>query len=249
MELTWSTFFLEIVNFLVLVWLLKRFLYRPIMNVVTQRKAEIDKAMADAQALRGEAKTLLDQYHNRLADWEREKEGAKAKLRDELNAEGVRRKADLLASLEEEREKARVLEARRMSEVARASEVAALAQAARFAARLLSRVAGPELESRLVDFTAEELSALPEEQQQALREACTGADLPVKITSAYPLNQRQRTHVTQAIGRFFERPVPCEFSEDSCLMAGLRIAMGAWVLQANLQDELKFFAEFTPHVG
>ena len=39
MELDWTTFILEIINFLVLVWILHRFLYQPVMNVIAQRRA------------------------------------------------------------------------------------------------------------------------------------------------------------------------------------------------------------------
>ena len=51
MELSWSTFILEAINFLVLVWILKRFLYKPVLDVIERRKAGIEKIQADAKAL------------------------------------------------------------------------------------------------------------------------------------------------------------------------------------------------------
>lgn len=247
MELNWSTFILEIINFLVLVWILKRFLYRPVMNVIAQRQAAIQKTLTDAQALRREAQDLQEQYQNRLADWEREKEKARAQLHEEINAERTRQMSRVLASLEEEREKARVLEERRRSEWERESEEVAFAQAARFASRLLSRLAGPELECRLVDLVVADLSTLPEDKQQSLRTAFAQAQQALTITSAYPLSERQRDQLTQVLTRVLAQNVSCEFIEDSDLMAGLRIVMGSWVLQANLRDELRFFAAMTPH--
>jgi F-type H+-transporting ATPase subunit b len=246
-ELNWSTFILEIINFLVLIWILKRFLYRPVMNLIAQRKAGIDKAGADAQTLRREAQALQEQYENRLAEWEREKEKARAQLHEELSAERAREMSRLRASLDEERAKARVLEERRRGESERKSEEVALAQAAQFASRLLSRAAGPELERRLVDLVAEDLSTLSENKQQRLRTAFAQAQEALTITSAYPLSETHRDRLTQVLAKVLAQNVFCEFIEDPKLMAGLRIVMGSWVLQANLQDELRFFAAMTSH--
>ena len=52
MELDWTTFILELVNFVVLVWILNRFLYRPVMNVIDQRKAAIQRTLAEAETTR-----------------------------------------------------------------------------------------------------------------------------------------------------------------------------------------------------
>ena len=49
MEFDWTTFALEVVNFLVLVWLLKRFLYRPVLACSTRRRAEVERHMAEAR--------------------------------------------------------------------------------------------------------------------------------------------------------------------------------------------------------
>ena len=73
MELDWSTFILEIINFLVLVWLLKRFFYKPVLNVINRRREQIQKKISDAEGVRHEAESLKSDYENRLAGWEDEK--------------------------------------------------------------------------------------------------------------------------------------------------------------------------------
>ena len=74
MELNWSTFLLEIINFLVLVWILKHFLYKPILDVIARRRAGIEDRLAKAQQLHDEANTLKTEYENRLVDWEHERQ-------------------------------------------------------------------------------------------------------------------------------------------------------------------------------
>lgn len=243
MELNWSTFLLEILNFLVLLWILKRFLYKPILETIARRRAAIEKTLADARELSNEAQVLKSRYENRLAEWEQEKEAGREDLRREVAKERERQLAALVAELEKEREKARVLEERRQEDCLRKYQATCLEQDARFVSRLLSRLVGPELEERLFDLVLEQLEGLPAAQRDAIRLACEeGADQTM-VVSAYPLDERRREVLARKLGLLLGIPVSCRFSEDAALMAGLRITMGAWILHANLQDELKSFTE------
>ena len=126
MELDWTTFALEILNFLVLVWVLKRLLYRPVLKVIADRKAEIQNRLSDAERLREEAQSLREQYENRQAEWNREKDTVRNRMVEEVNAERGRRLTALQASLEEEREKARAVNERRLADLTRQAEHAAI---------------------------------------------------------------------------------------------------------------------------
>lgn len=243
MELDWTTFVLEIINFLVLVWVLTRLLYAPVLNVVAQRKADIQKTLSDADTLRQEAQTLREQYEHRQSDWNREKETARNRMLEEVTAEKARLLAGLQASLEQEREKSRALEERQLTDLTRQVEDAAMTQGGLFAARLLARLASPELEATLVKVAIEDLRLLPEERRQAIRTACTKGDAPVIVSSAYVLSQSQRESLLEAVQSLLGQSISCEWREDPHLLAGLRLSLGPWMLGANLQDELKFFSE------
>ncbi len=243
MELDWTTFALEILNFLVLVWILERLLYQPILKVIADRKTEIRDTFSNAETLRREAQTLREQYENRQAEWNREKEVVRNRMVEEVNAEKTRLLAALQNSLEQEREKARALEERRRTELTQQAEDAAIAQGGRFAARLLTRLASVELEAKLVEVMLEDLCSIPDERRQAIRTACATADVPAIITSAHVLTEPQRKSVLEAVQSLLGRPISCEWREDPDLIAGIRLSLGPWMLGANLLDELKAFAE------
>jgi len=84
MQLDWSTLALEILNFLVLVWLLQRFLYRPILKVVTARQVAIEATTQCAHETQEKAAALQAQYESRLQTWEQERAKARADLQEEL---------------------------------------------------------------------------------------------------------------------------------------------------------------------
>lgn len=244
MELNWSTFLLEIINFLVLIWILKHFLYKPILDVIGRRRAGIEARLAEARQLQDEANTLKSEYQNRLGDWEHERQQARAALTQELNEERARKMKKLQASLAQEREKNQIAESRQRAKTAHAAEYKALQQSAKFTAKILSMAVGPELEGRLLNLLLDSLVNLSAEQVTALNSQWGGKTESITVTSAYPLTESQRTSLEQALANLSGLTVPIQYRQDSDLLAGLNISIGAWVLQANIRDELKGFTEF-----
>lgn len=242
MELDWTTLLLEILNFLILIWLLSHFLYRPVQAIIEQRRARIQQTLQDAERAQADAQTLKNQYDHRLIDWEQEKTEAHQKLLLELRAERQQALEQLQQALTLEQEKARILGERQQQEARQADERAALAQGAAFSTRLLARLAGPELESRIVGLVLADLAQLSAEQRTRLRQQQEQGEL-VEISSAYPLADAQQQQLHQLLTALLDRPCQLRFRQQPDLLAGLRIAIGPWRLAANLGDELKLFAE------
>jgi len=243
-QLDWSTILLEIVNFLVLVWILKRFLYQPVLDVIARRKAAIDESIAGADAKSKEAGSLKAQYENRLADWDRERAGARETLAHELDAERQRRLAELEEDLATQREKARVADERRLGEFQRHAEERAVAQGARFAAKLLDRLNGPELDARLVALAVEGLEGLEEQRCAELRAGASDAG-EIEVQSARALDPASRQAIEAAITKLLGSSPAFRYRVDPALVAGVRVQLGPWVLRASLQDELQGLAELS----
>ncbi len=238
MELSWSTFFLEIINFLVLVWILKRFLYKPVMDVIARRREGIEKTRAEAAALHKDAEQLQQQYEGRLADWSEERRKAREALSREIDSERARKLEELESELEKRKEQLRVAEERRRRDELHKVEETAIAQAAEFVSRLLGNVAGPETETRLVGFLLDELDKLPKERVEAIRKGRGATAEDIVVVSAFDLGDEDRNRLRQALRRLAGEELPLRFRRNPDLLAGVRITIGAWVLGFNLGDEL-----------
>lgn len=248
MEIDWTTFFLEIVNFLILVWLLQRLFYKPVQEAIAARQGAIDKSLEEARRARVEAEGIRSQYEGRLADWEAEKQKAREALERDLEAERAAREARLAAALEQEREKNRILEKRRLGELEKAAGERGVERAARFASKLLNRLNGPELEARLVAALCEDIESLPADVAARVRAAyARDPQARVLAVSAYALSEGVRGLLRSKLRALAGPEAAVEFSEDRSLGAGLRVDLGAWVLHANLRDELSYFAEEERH--
>ena len=242
-----TTFVLEVLNFLVLVWLLRRFLYRPVLDVIERRRAREEKTVADASALREEALALKSQVEGSLARAAEERERARARLDDEVATQRAQRLAELDGELAAERQRRHDLDEReeRRRDAERDREAAALAL--RLAARLLARLADPALEDRLVALALADLASLPDAQREPLRAALGDPGVAVEVTTAYPLPPARQAQVTAALGALAGRELAPRFAEDASVEAGVRVRAGAWELTANLRDELAFFATALDH--
>ena len=242
MELNWTTFTLEIINFLALLWILKRFLYQPVRATLAQRRAGVERTLMQASAAQAEASTLKTQYAGRLADWEQEKAVARARFEAELATERARQMEALSRDLAIERERSAAQDAHRQETLQREMAAQAITQARQFASVLLEKLAGAELEARLLDIFVEELTALPEARFEPLRAGLKGNEHGT-VSSAYPLTEAQRQKLSTAIDARLGLHCPLDFVADEKLLAGVRLSLGAWQLDFSLAGELGVFAE------
>jgi F-type H+-transporting ATPase subunit b len=242
MQFDWTTFVLEILNFLVLLWILKRFLYQPVLAVLDARQARIKAEMAQAEKLQDDAAALGKQYAERLAQWTQEREQLRQQLQQELAQQRASGMEKIRQSLSDEEAKARV----RNAATTASHEAELIRQAADEAyenvAAMLRRLASPMLTASIVHLLVEDLAALPKEQHESLRAAAEKiAAETVEVASAHPLDDAAQQEIARGLAAVAGRSLPLALSSDPALIAGVRIAVGECLLHANLLDELAFF--------
>lgn len=243
MEFNLSTFVLEIINFLILIWILQRLFYKPLLEVIAKRKQFIDQSLSDAKNIQQQAEQQRSLYENRQKLWEQEKQAAITALHQQFEIERRTQLDRLNADLDQERQKAKVTLSKQQQELQQQAKKQALQNGAKFAGMLLQQSAGPELEARLFSLLIDNLTTLPEACNLSLTVLGTKKSVPVKITSAYPLPVEMRSQLEQKLGALINSPINFQYHQDQSLIAGLRMDIGAWVLNANLQHELIGFAE------
>ncbi len=243
MEFDLTTFILEIVNFLVLIWILQRLFYRPVREQIEHRKQLIDQSLAQAEKMRQEALELKKNYENRQQQWETEKQSAISTLHQQLETDRQQQLLRLRDELEQERHKARTSLQRQQQEIHRHQQKLALLNGAHFASLILKQAAGPELEARLFDLFFSQLNRLPDACTSSFRTLDSDKPLAVRVGSVYPLSQEQTQRLEQRLTALIDNPLNFHYSQDPDLIAGFKIDIGAWALHVNLQHELSGFAE------
>ena len=241
MQFDLTTFIFEIINFLILIWILQRLFYKPLLEVIAKRKQFIDQTLADAKVIQAQADEQRSLYENRQKAWEQEKQAAITTLNVQLELERAAAMKQLVIDLEVERQKHTVTQSHKQHELEQQIEKQALINAAKFASLLLKQTASPELETRLFELLLSRTTVLPTACLQTLEEQ---ADIAIKVSSAYPLTTEQRAQLQQQLSAQLSQPIRFDYQQTPELIAGIRIDIGAWVLNANLQHELSDFAQF-----
>ena len=85
MPIDWFTVVAQAINFLILVWLLKRFLYRPILHAIDERKKGIANQLAEAEAKKAEAQKERDDFQHKNEEFDQERAALLKKVTDEAS--------------------------------------------------------------------------------------------------------------------------------------------------------------------
>ena len=242
MEIDWTTFVLELINFAILVWILKRFLYAPVRRALEERRERAEAVRREAEERGREDEEMVRAQTERQARWERERGEARAALEQEIVRERARRLEGVEQEVRQRADRAAARAGHEREERRRRDQEAALELAGRFAAQLLARLADRELEAALVRMLQEDLQRLDPARRHTLEEA-VAAEPGCRILSAFPLGAGQREALSRALAQAAGCEVQCRFAEEPALMAGVEIDAGDLSLQANLRDELRFFSE------
>ncbi len=235
MNFNWWTFALQTANFLILVWLLQHFLFRPVRAMVARRRDEISRALSEASAEREAAGRLKQDMQTQISRTEAERQTVLQEQSRQLSAQ---REAMLeQARVEAEKLKRQALEQLKEERGAATDEL--FQQSARLAVelaeRLLRDVAAPSLDhpffARALDYF-DRLS--PTERSTLLAELDSG---PLLLTTAHPIRIEEqpkwRDPLAKRIGANDIR-----FGADPALIAGAKLEFVHSIVSFSWRDTL-----------
>src|ERR1022692_4435567 len=90
MLIDWFTVAAQAINFLILVWLMKRFLYKPILNAIDEREKRIATELANADKKKAEAQKESDEFKHKNEEFDQQRAALLSKATDEAKAERQR---------------------------------------------------------------------------------------------------------------------------------------------------------------
>lgn len=248
MEINWTTLILEILNFLILVWILKRIFYVPVQQAIAKRKQVVEQLLDHAAKERSNAEELQKKYAVRLDEWEKTKQQKEVALQQQMETNRQQELKNLQAALQKEREKNAAQEQRQMEILWRKAQDKNSKQAANFAAKLLGNFSSPELETKIITLFQQQMGSLPPEKMTAIKnELAKLKGENIEIKSAFPLPDLQKKQLVATLQTSLAMPINLNFSIDKSLLSGIQIIIGAIILQANLRDELQFFTEISTY--
>jgi F-type H+-transporting ATPase subunit b len=238
MLIDWFTVGAQAINFIILVWLLKRFLYRPILDAVDAREKRVATELSDADAKKAEAKKERDEFRYKNEELDQQRAALLSKAMEEAKAERqrlldeARRAADALSA---KRREALRSDARNLSEaISRRTrqEVFAIARKA------LTDLATTSLEERLAEVFTRRLREMDGKAKAGLAEALKSASDPGVVRSAFDLPAEQRTAIQNALNESFSASIDVRFETAPDLVSGIELTTDGQKVAWSIADYL-----------
>lgn len=235
MSIDWITVLAQIANFLLLVWLLKRFLYRPILDGIDAREAEITKRMAEAGIAKQQANAAEADFRQQQARLQESQEQRIAEAMDASKAQRDALLAEARKRLEQEQQdwqRYLTTEQEKFTAKLQRSGEQALVELTR---KALIDLADETLEAAIIRHVGKRLAPLADN----LLEAAGSADTATACTQA-PLPEAAQAQLTADIKQLLPQ-LSLRFITDDEQAPGLILQVGgaqvAWTID-SYTDEL-----------
>lgn len=240
MLIDWFTVGAQLLNFAILVWLMKRFLYQPVLDAIAARELKISSALADAAATKADAHRQQDEFLKKNQAFNEQRAELLRQARDAAQAEreglqlAAREAADAASA---QRAKALLADAQHLhAEIARQTQQ----QVFDISRRVLGDLAGVSLEVRVCEIFIQRLQATRGPALAALGAALKAVSdaKPARLRSAFELPMPQQTAIKAALEDSFGQPIVLEFETTPDLVSGIELSAQGQKLAWSISDYL-----------
>jgi F-type H+-transporting ATPase subunit b len=223
MLIDWFTVGAQIVNFLILVWLLKHFLYKPILDAIDAREKRIAAELADADKRKAEAEKERADFDAKNKAFDQQRSALLGKAADEAKVERER----LIDQAKKDAESLRVTQADalRGDQNRLSSEITLLAETEVFAIarKTLTDLATVSLEERIGEVFTRRLQELDPKAKELFGNALKNSSQPALVRSAFDLPADQRTAIQNAINETFSAVIQIKFEDSQNVICGIEM--------------------------
>jgi len=238
MLIDWFTVAAQVVNFLILVWLMKRFLYKPILHAIDGREKRIATELANADKKKAEAQKESDDFKHKNEEFDKQRAALLSKATDDAKAERQR-------LLDEARKDAAALssklqEALRDQEHTLHQAISRRTQQEVFAItrKTLRDLATVSLEERLGEVFTRRLREMDAKAKAGLAQALKTASDPALVRSAFDLPAQQRAAIQNALNETFSADIHIRFETAPELISGIELSTNGQKVAWSIADYL-----------
>ena len=238
MLIDWFTVGAQVLNFLILVWLMKRFLYKPILHAIDEREKRIATELANADKKKAEAQKESDEFQHKNEAFDQQRAVLLRQATDEAKAERqrlldeARQAADALSA---KRKEALRNDAHNLNKAIRRrtrQEVFAIARKA------LTDLSSTSLEERLGEVFTRRLREMDGQVKAGLAEAFKTASEPALVRSAFDLPAEQRAAIQNALNETFSAEIHVRFETAPDLISGIELTTNGQKVAWSIADYL-----------
>ncbi len=223
MKINWFTVIAQVINFLILVWLLKKFLYKPILNAVNEREKKITDQLKDADDKKAVAQKEQDDFKKKNEDFDQQKKELMDKAVADVNTEKQK-------LLDEAKDDANTLRTN-MEKAAKEKqandnvEIAEKIQQQVFAItrKALADIASISLEEYSANTFVKHLAALKDDEKKQFIEAFKSNSNAILVRSAFDLSAKQQSEINNEVNVILSADTHLQFKTTPDIISGIEL--------------------------
>lgn len=243
MTIDWWTLGLQTVNVLILLWILARFLFRPVAKIIAERQAAAHAALDEAETAKHAAEAARAEAEAARQAVLRERAEKIAEVRKDAEAEKQRLMAEVQAELDKARGQAKDELARQGRAQQEALSEQAGVLAGDIADRLLARLPKEARVAGFIDGLVEAVAQLPESTRAGI-----GLHGPVPLRAAQMPTEAEIAQLRDGLDTTLGRAVEIEVTEAPELIAGLELDTATAIVRNHFRADLdRITAEVRKH--
>jgi F-type H+-transporting ATPase subunit b len=237
--INWFTVFAQMLNFLILVALLRWFLYKPILKVMHKRQALIEERWQEAERLKSEAEQTLATYQQQQQELQQQQATWLAEAHLAADQERQRLLVQLRQEIADRRTAWQADLRQEQDSFLRSLRQQVIHQISAIARQALRNLANADLEGQMIRVFCDRLHHLEPPQRQAIAQALSQTRQPIPIRSSFEMPADLRQTVIDELHSQFSIVHPIEFVTASNLLCGIEIKLVGqeivWSLDTYLQ--------------
>ncbi|MBM9511899.1 F0F1 ATP synthase subunit delta [Desulfogranum marinum] len=238
MLIDWFTVGAQVVNFAILVWLLKRFLYKPIIDAIDAREKRIALALADADAKTAEAQKERDEFLAKSEEFDRQRATLFIQATEEAHAERRRLFDEARQAAEELRVKRQEAIRNEASLLHEAISRRTREEVFAITRKTLADLATTNLEERLVEVFTRRLEEMDDKVKTDLVASLTKTSDPAIVRTAFELPPAQQAVLQNALNETFSTEIRIRFETAPNLISGIELATDGQKIAWSIADYL-----------
>ncbi|MDY7015617.1 MAG: F0F1 ATP synthase subunit B [Cyanobacteriota bacterium] len=243
----WFTVIAQIINFIILVFLLRRFLYEPILKTMKKRQQTLEASWEEARERQREARQEAESYRKQQQTLGEQRQTAIAEARESAEQQRqalIRQAREEVAQQQRQWEKS--LE-RQQQDFLEELQGRVKAETLAIARRVLQDLADAELEHQAIAIFLKRLQNLSPEEQKRLSESNGQGDRALVVRSHFPLSEAIRQQIVTALSdRHIANDSQIDFTTSPDLICGIELQSAeraiAWSFDEYLQTLDRRFA-------
>ncbi|MDR9456937.1 MAG: hypothetical protein RI572_05955 [Salegentibacter sp.] len=238
MQIDWFTVIAQIINFLILVGLLKRFLYKPILNAIEERENKISSQLEEAESKKEEAQKEKEEFKQKNEDFEDKKK----KLMKKAVEESEEKREELLEKARKEAGKFRSRLKKSSEEVQQnlSQEIEEKVQKEVFAItrKALSDLASLDMEEQTLKVFISRLNQLKEDEKKEFLEAFKSKSDPIMVRSAFDLPPKQKTEIQKTVADILGTETKFQYKTVPELVSGIELTANGFKISWSISEYL-----------